>query len=359
MSEMTPAAFDAARSDLFAEHMGVLLNDAALALMASIGHRTGLYDTLAILPPSTSEQIARAAHLNERYVREWLASQVTGGIVEYDPAADAYQLPREHAAFLTRKAEANNFALFCQYVAVMGGVEDEIVQAFRRGGGVPYAHFPRFHQVMAEESAVTIVARLVDTILPALPGLMEGLEQGIDVLDVGCGSGRAINAMARAFPNSRFTGFDFSEEAITNAHNEAAANRIRNSCFSVMDVALLDETATCDLVTTFDAIHDQANPQAVLDAIHRALRPGGAYLMQDIRGSSVLEKNLDHPTAPFLYAISTMHCMTVSLALGGDGLGTMWGEEKALEMLRTAGFAHTDVIQLEHDVNNNYYVSRR
>jgi 2-polyprenyl-3-methyl-5-hydroxy-6-metoxy-1,4-benzoquinol methylase len=355
---MESSALDSERSNAFAERMVGMLNEAALSLMASIGHRTGLYDMMAILPPSSSEQIAKAAHLNERYVREWLATQVIGHIVNYDAGSQTYHLPAEHAAFLTRKAEADNVALFCQYIALMGDVEDGIVNAFRHGGGVPYSEFPRFHQVMAEESAVTIVARLVDTILPAIPGLVERLDEGIDVLDVGCGSGRAINAMALAFPRSRFTGFDFSEEAVTNARNQAIAMGIRNSCFSVMDVAQMDERATCDLVTTFDAIHDQARPQEVLSAIARALRPHGTYLMQDIRGSSHLHNNLDHPTAPFLYTISTMHCMTVSLALGGDGLGTMWGEERAMDMLKTAGFNDVALVNFDHDANNTYYVSR-
>src|SRR5690606_3222684 len=109
-----------------------------------------------------------------------------------------------------------------------------------------------------------------------------------------------------------------------------------------------------DLVTAFDAIHDQARPAAVLANIRRALRPGGVFLMQDIRASSHLERNKDHPLGPYLYTISTMHCMSVSLATGGEGLGTVWGEEKALEMLREAGFARVELHRLPHDIMNNY-----
>jgi hypothetical protein len=113
------------------------------------------------------------------------------------------------------------------------------------------------------------------------------------------------------------------------------------------------------LIFTFDAIHDQAQPGQVLRNIARALKADGIYLMQDIAGSSHVHHNLDHPLAPFLYTISTMHCMTVSLAAGGEGLGTMWGKEKALELLAAAGFTHTEVHQLPHDVMNYYYVSIR
>jgi 2-polyprenyl-3-methyl-5-hydroxy-6-metoxy-1,4-benzoquinol methylase len=127
----------------------------------------------------------------------------------------------------------------------------------------------------------------------------------------------------------------------------------------VQDAALLDESNRYDLITTFDAIHDQAHPARVLHNIARALKPGGVYLMQDIAASSQVHHNLDHPLAPFLYTISTMHCMTVSLAYGGDGLGTMWGKEKALEMLGQAGFTRSEVHQLPHDIMDYYYVSTK
>jgi len=238
----------------------------------------------------------------------------------------------------------------------MGTVEDRIVERFREGGGVPYSAYPRFHQVMAEDSGQSVVSALFDSILPLVPGLTERLEAGIDVLDVGCGSGRALNLMARAYPNSRFTGYDFSVEAIARARAEAEENGTTNVHFEVKDAASLDEKAHYDLITTFDAIHDQARPAAVLKGISEALRPDGVYLMQDIAGSSHVHNNMDHPLGPFLYTVSTMHCTTVSLAQGGEGLGTMWGEEKAREMLREAGFTSVEVEQLPHDIANSYHI---
>jgi 2-polyprenyl-3-methyl-5-hydroxy-6-metoxy-1,4-benzoquinol methylase len=238
----------------------------------------------------------------------------------------------------------------------MGCVEDGIVESFKHGGGLPYSAFHRFHEVMAEDSGQTVVAALTHHILPLVPGLVERLEEGIEVLDVGCGSGRALNLMARTFPNSRFVGYDFSEEAIARARAEAKEHGVTNIRFEVKDAAALDEKGRYDLITTFDAIHDQAKPAVVLDGIADALKDNGVYLMQDIAGSSHVHNNLDHPIGPLLYTISTTHCMTVSLAQGGEGLGTMWGEEKAKEMLKEAGFKEVEVKQLPHDFMNSYYI---
>lgn len=360
--EIIPAApradAEKSKADLFSEKMLDMINGAALAVMTSVGHRTRLFDVMAKLAPSTSAEIARAADLNERYVREWLGAMVTGRIVEYDAANGTYALPPEHAAFLTRGATLN-LAVSAQFVPLLASVESQIVECFRRGGGVPYEAFDRFHEMMAEESAQTVVAALEEAILPLAPGLTDGLNRGIDVLDVGCGSGRGLNFMAERYPNSRFAGFDFSPEAIEVARAQSAGQKLGNVRFEVKDVAALDERDGYDLITAFDAIHDQARPAAVLRGIYHALRPGGTFLMQDIRGSSRLEKNLDHPLAPYLYTISCMHCMTVSLACGGDGLGTMWGEEKALEMLGEAGFTGVEVKRLPHDIMNNFYVARK
>ncbi|MGF1471740.1 MAG: class I SAM-dependent methyltransferase [Rubrobacteraceae bacterium] len=356
---MTTQQFDQERAEAFAERMIGVLNEGAVALMTSIGHRTGLFDAMAGLKPSTSGQIADAAELNERYVREWLGAMVTGGIVEHDPEEGAYYLPQEHAAWLTRAATPDNIAATAQFIPLMGSVEDGIIESFKHGGGLPYSAFPRFHEVMAEDSGQTVVAALIDHILPLVDGLTERLEAGIDVLDVGCGSGRALNLMARTFPNSRFVGYDFSEEAISRARTEAQEHGATNVRFEVKDAATLDEVESYDLITTFDAVHDQAAPAMVLRGIHDALRRDGVYLMQDIAGSSHVHNNLDHPIGPFLYTISTTHCTTVSLAQGGEGLGTMWGEEKAREMLQEAGFAKVEVEQLPHDFTNNYFIIRK
>jgi len=224
---------------------------------------------------------------------------------------------------------------------------------------VPYAAYERFHTVMAEQSVQTVVAALLGEILPVVPGLIDDLERGIDVLDVGCGSGRAINFLARRFPKSRFTGIDLSEEAVEAARREAEARGLGNARFAARDVARLDDAAGFDLITAFDAIHDQARPDRVLAAIARALRPDGVFLMQEIAGTSHVERDLENPVGPFLYTVSCMHCMTLSLAQGGAGLGAMWGRETATRMLREVGFGDVTVRSLPHDVLNHYYTVRR
>jgi 2-polyprenyl-3-methyl-5-hydroxy-6-metoxy-1,4-benzoquinol methylase len=359
MENFDRTEFDSAKAEAFVGRMLDLYNSSALVLMTSIGHRTGLFDTLANLPPSTSQQIANAAGLNERYVREWLGAMVMGHFIDYDPLDRVYSLPPEHSAFLTRAASPNNLAVSAQFIPMLSNVEDRAIECFYQGGGVPYSAFDRFHAIMAEDSGQTVVAALEEAILPLVPGLIADLERGIDVLDVGCGSGRALNAMAALFPKSRFTGYDYSEAAIETAQWEASDRKLTNIHFQAKDAAQIDEVDQYDLICTFDAIHDQAQPDLVLHSIYRALRSDGTYLMQDIRASSHLQENFDHPLAPFLYTISCLHCMTVSLAVGGMGLGTVWGQEKALEMLEEAGFTSVEIKMLDSDIMNNYYVVKK
>ncbi len=348
--------FDQAKADAMSERLLQILNAGGLTLMLSVGHRTGLLDAMAKLPPATSQQIADASGLQERYVREWLGAMVTGLIVDYDPADKTYALPPEHAALLTRGGSMGNFATTMQWLSVLGGVEDKIIDKFRHGGGVQYHECHRFHECMAEESAQTVVAGLHEHILPIVPGLIDKLDAGIDVLDVGCGSGRAICEMAAAYPRSRFLGVDLCEDAIAAARAEAAHRGLTNARFEVGDDTRLGKVAAFDFVTGFDVVHDQRDPAGLLREIRRALRPGGIFLCQDIAASSHLEKNIGHPLCPFMYTISTMHCMSVSLAQNGAGLGTCWGEELAVQMFNDAGFANVQVRALPHDIQNNYYL---
>jgi ubiquinone/menaquinone biosynthesis C-methylase UbiE len=351
--------FDQAKADAFAGKVLTALNNGALCLMVSVGHRSGLFDVMSQSPPASSEEIATRAGLNERYVREWLGAMVTGGVVDFDPTRGRYSLPPEHAAFLTRAAAANNMAVFGQYIALMGCVEDEIVECFKRGGGVPYDRFPRFHEVMAEDSGQSVLSSLDSHILPLAPGLMKRLAKGIRVLDAGCGRGRILMRLAELYPRSRFVGMDLSHEATEHARDEAVKAGVKNVEFIAVDLSTFDATAELeafDFVTTFDAIHDQARPLNVLKGIHRTLKSDGVYLMQDISGTSQVHKDIEHPIGTFLYTISCMHCMTVSLAQGGEGLGAMWGEEKTHEYLRKAGFRSITTHRLAHDVQNNWYV---
>jgi cyclopropane fatty-acyl-phospholipid synthase-like methyltransferase len=202
---------------------------------------------------------------------------------------------------------------------------------------------------------------LFSHILPLVAGMSERLEEGATLLDLGCGRGRALLMLAERFPKSTFRGYDLSADAIAFASAQADERGLRNVRFEQRDLSTFDEDAESEgfaFVTTFDAVHDQARPLALLKGIRRTLEPEGVYLMQDIQGSSHHHENVDHPGGPLLYMISTMHCMTVSLAQGGEGLGAMWGEQKARELLAEAGFTSIEVHLLEHDPFNAYFVVR-
>jgi ubiquinone/menaquinone biosynthesis C-methylase UbiE len=356
------SGFDSSRAEKFAGFLMDTLNKSSLSFMISIGHRSGLFDTMSEMGFSTSDEIATKAQLNSRYVREWLGAMVTGGIVEYSPGSKTFKLPAEHAAYLTRSAGADNIGVFMQYSAVLGEVEDEILQCFRKGGGVSYSKFHRFHEVMAEDSGQSVLSSLESHIVPLVPKLAEKLEAGIKMLDVGCGSGRIINKLASLYPRSHFTGMDLSEEAITRASTEAKAAGLSNVEFIVKDLSDFHQTSPheqFDFITTFDAIHDQGKPLNVLKGIYRSLKNDGVYLMQDISGTSHLEEDMNHPIGTFLYTISCMHCMTVSLAQNGEGLGAMWGEEMTRDYLKNAGFRTINTNKLAHDIQNNWYVIKK
>lgn len=355
---MATTEIDAARAEAFAGRTLQILNDGMLTLLVSVGHQTRLFDTMAGLAPSTSEEIARASGLHERYVREWLGGMTVGGIVEYDAEVGTYALPPEHAACLMRAAGPDNLASLAQYAALFGELEQDVVACFREGGGVPYSRMPRFQALQAEESAQIHDAGLVDVTLPLVDGLVDRLRSGIDMLDIGCGHGHAVNLIADAFPASRVTGIDISEQAIAAAQAEAERLRLGNARFEIRD-ALALEPGSYDLVTAFDVIHDLPRPAETAAAIYGALRPGGVFLMVDIAASSHLHENLEHPLAPALYTASIFHCMTVSLASGGPGLGTVWGEQQALALLAAAGFGDVEPKQVEADFLNTYYVARR
>ncbi|GES30372.1 transcriptional regulator [Streptomyces angustmyceticus] len=352
-----PAQPDPAPQEDFTGRMLQVLNDACLGHLCSVGHRAGLFDVMAGLPAASSARIAGEAGLDERYVREWLGGMTVGGVVAYTPEDGCYRLPPEHAAVLSRAAGPDNVAAFMQYLAMMGDVEDEVLAAFRDGGGVPYSAFPHFQDVQAEETARVYDAALTGTIVPLVPGLTGRLRSGIDALDIGTGRGHAVNLLARAFPGSRFVGADISGAGIAAARAEAARWGLANARFEVADTAEL--TGSYDLITAFDVIHDLARPARTLAAVAGALRDDGVFLMGDIAASSELSENIGHPLGPTLYALSVFYCMTVSLAEGGAGLGTAWGRQTALRMLREAGFGDVVTREVPGDILNVYYVARK
>jgi SAM-dependent methyltransferase len=278
--------------------------------------------------------------------------------VHYDAAAARYSLSADHAACLVKGAPLGNLAVFAQHVALLGQMQDSALTLFETGEGTRYGDYPCFHQIMAEDSEQSVVAALADHILPLVPGLDARLREGIDVLDAGCGRGLALIELARRFPASRFVGMDLCADAIDYARLAARNAELANVAFEVRDLTGYREPGRFDMIASFDAVHDQKDPEALVQGLRASLKPGGIYLMQDIGGSARLENNLDFPMASLLYAVSCLHCTPISLGQGGRGLGTMWGWETAEAMLHAAGFASVDRHVLPHDPLNVWFVAR-
>jgi SAM-dependent methyltransferase len=327
-----------------------------LSYMIDIGHRTGLF-TAAAAGPATSDELAVRAGLTERYVREWLGAMVTGGVMDYDPAAATYTLPAAHAAVLTDGPMS--LAPMAALGTHLGKHVHQVARAFREGGGVPYEEFrPEFTDVIDGISRVFYDAQLVDAWVPLAHGLSEKLRAGARVADVACGAGHALIILAREFPESTFVGYDLDDVALSRGRAEASGAQLDNVRFEHRDVARLAVDELFDSVFVFDALHDQVDPDAVLGRIRDALVPGGTLVMKEPHFADALEDNIGNPMAPLMYGVSTLHCMTVSLAHGGAGIGTVFGEQLALGMLSDAGFVDVEVHPAPGDPGDAIYVSR-
>jgi SAM-dependent methyltransferase len=356
-SATPPGATDPALVEAFAGRLLQVYTDGMVGLMLDLASRSGLLEAVA-LNPGTSDEVAARAGLTERYVRECLGSLVTAGIVRYRPATGTYDLPPEHAACLTGEG-SGNLAPLARINTLLAHHVDGVMRAFREGGGVPYeAYRPEFTEAMDGLSRGTFDEQLVERLVPLATGLPERLDRGALAIDIGCGTGHSTNVLARAFPRSAFVGYDFSEQALARGRAEAAEWGLDNVRFELLDLVDLSPQRPVDAVFAFDVIHDQADPVTVLDRVRAALAPDGVFVMMDIKASSNLEDNLDHPLAPLLYGVSTLHCMTVSLAREGAGLGTVWGEELARRMLADAGFASVEVHDVPDDPLDSLYVAR-
>jgi SAM-dependent methyltransferase len=353
----TEATLDPAAVEEFAGRLMSVLTGSMLTYMIEIGHRTGLF-AAAAQGPATSEQLADRAGLVERYVREWLGSMVTGGIVDYEPESKTYSLPAERAACLTEGPM--NMAPMAGMATHLGKHVHQVARVFREGGGVPYAEYrPEFTDVMDALGREVFDNFLVDAHVPLVPGLSEHLAAGARVADVACGTGHALVVLARAFPASTFVGYDLDEGAVARARAEAQGGRLGNVRFEVRDAARLVVDEQFDVVFVFDAIHDQVDPNGVLRRINDALVDGGTFVMTEPRAADRLEDNIANPMAPVLFACSTLHCMTVSLAHGGAGIGTVFGEGLARQMLADAGFGDVVIHPAPGDPINAVYVSRK
>jgi SAM-dependent methyltransferase len=353
---VTPPAPTAGSGDPTADAARRLLDiyaGSVLTKMILIGRRTGLLDAAAA-GPSTSAGLAARLGLDERYVREWLGAMTTGGITTHDAADGTYALAPEFVPLLTG-IDARNVAPTAIMVENFGEHLDALENCFRSGGGIPYEQFgPDFTETMDDMWRRIYDAQLIDGFLARTPDVLVKLTEGCRTADVGCGTGHALNLMAAAFPKSTFTGFDISVHGIERARREAAEMGLDNVTFEVLDVVCLPAEPSFDVIFVFDAIHDQADPTTVLDRISAALAPDGLFFMVDFKFHSEVAGNVGNPFAPLYYGMSLMHCMTVSLALDGAGLGAVWGVEKAVEMLGAAGFTRIDTLDCPRPQNLIY-----
>jgi 2-polyprenyl-3-methyl-5-hydroxy-6-metoxy-1,4-benzoquinol methylase len=335
MNVTETAPFDPAKAEAFAGQLMGTLQGGLLSHLVDLGHRTGLF-LAAAGGPGTSAEIAERAGLQERYVREWLAAMAAARIVAYDATTATFVLPPEHAALLVGDGSMAPIAgmntLLAKYVP-------ELARVFRDGGGIPYAAYcPEFSEAMDAVGRGVFDRFLIDQYLPMVPDLGERLAAGARVADVACGSGHALVLLARAFPRSTFVGYDLDEPALDRARLEAAAEGLTNVTFEVGDVAELAVDEPFDVVFIFDALHDQVDPTGVLDRVRHAIAHDGIFFLREPHVADSLEANLENPMAPVVYSVSTLHCLTVSLAHGGAGIGTAFGEQHARRLLTEAGF---------------------
>jgi len=356
----------------FAGRMTDILNLSALGTAMCLGYRAGLFEALdRLAAPATCAGVARAAGLAERPVREWLAVMVCGGVVELSASPqgeDLFLLPREHADLLTLRAGSDNIGVYTQELPLLTRCAlDEVQEGMATGAGVPYDRYPPFQDWMGQVAAAKHRQVLVDVFLPSVADgeMVRRLTRGVRVLDVGCSEGLVSLLMAAAFPRSEFLGIDISEASIALARAEAARLGLANARFEVCDAANLAVDTGCagrlgqfGYVTAFDAVHDQTRPLEVLRGVRGVLAEGGMFSMVDIKAETPLAGNVDHPMGTFLYTVSLMHCMQVGLVDGGAGLGTMWGRQKALEMLAEAGFDAVEVCGIPTDAFNTHYLCR-
>ncbi len=310
--------------------------DAELTMLIHLGHVTGLWSTLTD-GPGTSRQIARRSHQDERYVREWLHGVAAARIVAYDARTRRFSLAPARARALSGPS-IYNMAPGSLMIHLGAKNLERVAAAFTTGEGVPYsAYLPEFPRIMEEMNRRRVEALLVSGYVPLLPGLSEALARGIRGADFGTGSGHVLHRLAQAFPRSRFLGFDRAAAPLARARAQAKSLGLGNVRFVRTDASGLRRFGPFDLITMFDAIHDLGRPEATVRSVVRALRPGGWFLAQEPRASSVLLDNIGRTGARFLYGVSVTYCLPVSRSDGPGGLGTCWGEQRAKALLRRSG----------------------
>ena len=351
----TDTAFDPAKVEAFAGKLLPILANGLVSHMIDLGDRTGLFAAAA--GGGTTAEIAARGGLQERYVREWLGCMAVNGIVDYDATDDTYRLVPEHAVLLVGPG---SMAPMAHANTTLAPHVTGVARAFREGGGVSYSEYcPEFTEAMDGMGRGAFDQFLVQAYLPLDPGLTDQLTEGARAADFACGTGHALVVLAQAFPNSTFTGYDSDPFAIERARAEAAQFGLKNVSFELTDILKASPGESLDAAFMFDALHDQVDPTGVLAVVHGALRPGGTFLLREPHAADDLAGNLGNPMAGVMYAVSTLHCLTVSLAHGGAGIGTAFGEGQARRLLRDAGFQDPEVHPAPGHPFDAVYVTHR
>jgi 2-polyprenyl-3-methyl-5-hydroxy-6-metoxy-1,4-benzoquinol methylase len=330
-----------------------------VSLMIHLGDRLGLYRAMVGQGPVQVETLAAQTGTHPRWILEWVRSQAAAGLVD-TVDGESFELSPEAAEVLADETGSLWFAAG----AFLGGVAspdvvDRLADAFRTGIGLSYddlgpsvAHSTE--RMLGPWSRLALVPR----VLPAVDGVVERLNVGGRVADVGCGSGVAALAVATAFPHARIEGYDPSRHAIAAARLRAAEASVSNAEFHLAAAFDLPDQPTYDLVMALDCIHDMPRPGEALAAIRRAIRADGALLIKDIRGGATWQDNQRNPLLAMMYGTSVAHCMSSALSEpGGAGLGTLgFHRQLAERMCREAGFAHFAVHDFDDPANLYYEV---
>jgi SAM-dependent methyltransferase len=314
-----------------------------------IGDRMGLFKAMADAGPLTVEQLAAKSGLNARYVREWLGAMATARYVEYDFRASTYLLTPEYAAALADEDSPFFIGGYFQMAQAAVTVAPKIAEAFKTGKGVAQSEYPlSFFEAAERNSRTRYLHKLLRKWIPAMPQVVERLSAGGTAADVGCGGGRAAIMLAQAFPAARLFGYDLHAESIARARRNAEAEGVADRVsFEALDGRQLPK-ATFDFVSTFDVVHDAVDPVGLMSAIRRSLKADGTYLVQEVNVSDKVEENMK-PLGKMVYSISTLYCMTTSLAHDGAGIGTAMGENKARELASAAGFKRFTRLPIKDD----------
>jgi SAM-dependent methyltransferase len=329
---------------------------AAVLGVVAVADRTGLFTAMAGKGPLRHADVVRESGLDARYLTEILATLAAAEIVDYDAEAETFNLPEEHAACLADESSPYFLAGWSQIIPSLHGAVPGVARACREGGGVPFSEFGSdMVDGIARSNGPGTRILLARKWLTSMPDLVSRLEAGIRVADIGCGSGAAVLTMARAYPASEVRGYDVDPLSVERARASAAQEGLENAHFEVCDAESIPTDPGFDLITTFDVIHDLARPRPVLAHFRAALRPDGTFLMVEPAVADRLEDNLGMGGA-LTYAMSTLHCMTQSLAHGGEGLGAAWGAAQAEALCREAGFERFERLDVPNPFNAFYRV---